>query len=70
MEKTANECNFQNCETINRTRRTLPVVPVASGLWKKQLEAVELVKMSLGKTEQIVYKGSEVRPKGLDQCQG
>lgn len=54
MEKTANDCNFQNCETINRTRRTLPAVSVASALTLKQLEAVELVKMTLGKREKMV----------------
>lgn len=66
MEKTANDCNFQNCETINCTRRTLPAVSVASALMPKQLEAAELVIIILGKREKIVCKGSEVEPKALD----
>lgn len=70
MEKTANDCHFQNSETINRTRRTLPAVPAAYGLTKKPLEAVELVKMTLGKTKQIVYKGSEVWPKRWTSVRG
>lgn len=51
MEKTANGCNFQNCETINCTRRTLPAVPVASALAGKQLEAVWLVEMTGEKSQ-------------------
>lgn len=66
MEKAANDCDFQTCETVNRTRRTLPAVSVASAaLTPKQLEPAEVVPMILGKGEKTVRKGSEVRPKAL-----
>lgn len=68
MEKAANDCDFQSCETVNRTRtrRTLPAVSVASAaLTPRQLEPAEVVPMILGKGEKTVRKGSEVRPKAL-----
>lgn len=54
MEKAANDCDFQTCETINRTRRTLPAVSVASALTPKQLEPAEVVPMIPGKREKTV----------------
>ena len=54
MEKAANDCDFQTCEPVNRPRRTLPAVNVASALTPKQLEPAKVVPMILGKREKTV----------------